>query len=220
MVLFSWTGPFLPSLTELSACHIKSFAIFFLHIQLFITLFYKRVTSQKHILGKKTPSQINHKKQKCIKSITIKVYFFFLFSRFSFFTYTVVFLMWGEGHRVYSGKEFSLQVSEDRALEYNVSQSLLHCVFSLGDLQSSSEFTRAWRDSVALQIRACQPYWRCINVRGEKYISCHFRLQTAFYFLPFPTIPSSFLLHRKVINLQQRHGLPALPCARRNRPDF
>lgn len=220
MVLFSWTGPFFAftyrtiSLSYKIICHILS-----AHSAFYYIILQEGYFTKTHF-GKKTPSQINHKKQKCIKSITIKVSFFSLFSRFSFFTYTVVFLMWGEGHRVYSGKEFSLQVSEDRALEYNVSQSLLHCVFSLGDLQSSSEFTRAWRDSVALQIRACQPYWRCINVRGEKYISCHFRLQTAFYFLPFPTIPSSFLLHRKVINLQQRHGLPTLPCARRNRPDF
>lgn len=137
-----------------------------------------------------------------------------------FFMYKIVFLTWGEGNRVCNGKKFSFQVTEDRALEYNVSQSLLHCVFSLGDLQSSSKFTRAWRDSVALQIRACQPHWRCINVRGEKYISCHFRLQTAFYFLPLSTIPSSSLLHRKVINLQQRHGLAALPRGWRNRPDF
>lgn len=118
------------------------------------------------------------------------------------------------------GKSSVFKSLRTGASEYNVSQSLPHCVFSLGNLQSSSKFTRAWCGSVALQIRVCQPHWRCINVRGEKYISCHFKLWMAFYFLPLSAIPPSFQRHRKVINLQQRHGLAVLPCGWQNGTDF
>lgn len=128
----------------------------------------------------------------------------------------------GTGFKV--GKTCGLKSLRTWALEYNISPNTLHCVFSLGDLQSSSKFTKAWRDSVALQIRACQPHSRCINVRGGKiYISGHFRRQTAFYFhssSTIPSSPSSSLLLRKIINLQQKHGLVALPGGRQNRPDF